>query len=189
LLAVLAFALAACGPAGSDLPVLGNAPDFALLDQQGRTLSTSDLRGRVALVNFIFTTCADICPMLSASMQRTQEKLRADGLLGSRAVLVSITVDPQRDTPPVLAAYAERFGADPEAWRFLTGNPELVRQLVNEGFKVGAMPGQAGEPGRDIVHGSRFVLVDSKGQVRAYLPGDNFDVEGAVREVQRLSRE
>lgn len=187
--AALLALMTACGPSGSALPVLGTAPDFALLDQQGRVVTAGDLRGRVALVDFIYTTCTDVCPLLTASMQQTQERLRAEGLLGGKAVLVSLTVDPQRDTPAVLAAYAERFGADAEAWRFLTGNPELVRRLVNDGFKIGTAPGQTGTPGRDIVHGSRIVLVDKQGRIRAYLPGDGFDVEGAVRAVQRLSRE
>lgn len=188
-LAVIMAALlaAACAAPKSELPEYGAAPAFTLMDQQGQTVSSDDLRGRVALVSFIYTSCTDVCPMISASMQRTQERLKAEGLLGTKAVLLSITVDPVRDTPPVLAAYADRFAADPANWRFLTGNPEVVRRLVHDGFKQGVEEHPGAAAGREIVHGGRIVLVDSRGQVRAYLPSDAFDVEGAVREVKLLA--
>ena len=188
--AALALLSSACSLAGeaSALPTLGTAPDFALLDQQGRTFSSAELRGKTVLVSFIYTSCIDECPLLSSAMHTAQERLRQDGLLGSKVALLSITVDPRRDTVAALAAYARQFQADPDAWRFLTGPPEQVLQVVTGGFKMAAEPGDASRPGRDILHSSRVALVDPAGKIRAYFPAAPFDVEGALRAARLLAK-
>ena len=157
---------------GEDLPIYWDAPSFALVDQRGDILRTADLEGRIWVASFVFTHCVDVCPLISARMASLQEELRAEGLLGRQVRLVSFSVDPARDTPPVLAAYAARFGTGtPKEWAFLTGNPpEAVHRLVQEGFHLTAMPMPAAPndsaPGYQIAHAPRLVLVDREGRVR-----------------------
>src|SRR5712672_1749970 len=102
------------------LPVVGPAPEFALTTQSGQRISLTDLRGNVLAVTFIYATCKDTCPILTAKMVTLQHRLGAD--FGPRVRFVSVTVEPEVDTPTVLKAYAERFGADPAGWSFLTGS-------------------------------------------------------------------
>lgn len=193
LLAVAALVLAAGtawqltrDDASSDLPVYWSAPDFSLVDQNGEPFERSDLRGQVWVGSFIFTHCASVCPVISARMAELRDELRAEGLLGASVRLVSITVDPARDTPDVLRRYADRFGGSPpEAWAFLTGEPpSAVRRLVQEGFRVTAMlprnaraesggaadateVGEATDAtGYQVSHSPRVVLVDRDGRVR-----------------------
>src|SRR5947209_444191 len=94
------------------LPDFWPVPTFQLIDQQGRTYRSDELAGRAALFSFVYTNCTDTCPLLTATMAQVQGQLRADGLLGSKVQMVSVTVDPDRDSSAVLAEYAERFHAD-----------------------------------------------------------------------------
>jgi protein SCO1/2 len=183
----LAFAVA-CRPA-SALPDLGPAPEFSLVDQRGADFRSSDLAGKVVVGNFIFTTCTDICPLLTGTMAQLQSRLDQAGLLGSKAMLISISVDPQRDTPEALAEYAERFGADYAKWRFLTGDAAQIESLLVTGYKIGAP--FRGPPGPDgqaqLAHSNRFVVIDPAGRIRAYPRGDELDVDQIVEEVRRLA--
>lgn len=177
----------ACQPQSS-LPILWQGPEFALTDQTGRPFASSDLAGKVVVANFIFTNCTDVCPLLTGTMARVRDELRSARLLGDKAVLVSFSVDPEHDTPAVLAEYGARFDADPAEWKFLTGERRQIDDLLTLGYKVGApprvpMPGA----GPEIVHTNRFVLVDAQGQVRALLHGDELDVPQLVEEVRRLA--
>jgi protein SCO1/2 len=183
---------------GPDLEVLWDAPAFSLTDQLERPLRSGELRGKVVVANFVYTSCQDICPGLSAEMQLLQGRLREDGLLGERVQLLSFTVDPARDTPAVLRAYAERFRADPSAWRFLTGPEDQLVPLIVDGFKLGvrALPlaGSAhaghtdGSEPAQITHSGRFVLIDREGRVRATYDGTELDRERVLRDVRRLLR-
>lgn len=151
-------------------PVLWTAPPFALVDQTGDTLRADDLQGTVWVASFVFTHCADVCPTITARMARLRDSLRAEDLLGE-VRLVSFTVDPARDTPEVLAAYATRYGRSPPSeWAFLTGSPpETTWRMIQTGFRLTAMP-MEGEPhptiGYQIAHAPRLVLVDREGRVR-----------------------
>jgi cytochrome oxidase Cu insertion factor (SCO1/SenC/PrrC family) len=115
------------------LPVYGALPDFALVERSGRPVRRSDLEGKLWVASFIFTNCADECPPMTAEMAR----LQADVAAVEDIRLVSITVDPERDTPAVLSRYAERFTANPERWLFLTGDKEAIYRLAREGFHLG----------------------------------------------------
>jgi protein SCO1/2 len=119
------------------LPVYGSVPEFSLTDRSGRPVGGSDLRGKVWIANFIYTHCPDACPLQSAQMARLQADFAAEGDLR----LVSITVDPARDSPDVLSGYADRFGALPGRWLFLTGDREAIYRLAREGFRLGVMEG------------------------------------------------
>jgi protein SCO1/2 len=111
------------------LPTIGPAPDFALTSQDGAPVSLGDFRGKVLAVTFIFTSCADTCPLLTAKMAHVQDALGAD--FGARIAFVSITVDPERDTPAVLKDYAKTFGADLKGWAFLTGTPAAIDDVTD----------------------------------------------------------
>jgi protein SCO1/2 len=147
------------------LPVLSQVPEFALLERSGRGMSLADLIGRVWVADFIFTHCAGPCPLLSANMQALQAPLRKY----KDARLVSFSVDPERDTPPVLSEYADRYLADEDRWLFLTGEKPRVYAVIREGFQLGV--GGVEEGTDQIMHSLRFALVDKKGRVRAYYDG------------------
>lgn len=136
------------------------APSLALTDQAGQPFSSNSLKGRVWIVNFIFTSCAGTCPGMSAKMAALQQRLPVE------IPLVSISVDPKRDTPPVLAEYALRYAAQPGRWSFLTGPEEEIRRITQQGFRLGMAEG--GSPEEPIIHSVRFVLVDREGMIRGY---------------------
>jgi protein SCO1/2 len=195
-LAGVALALAATGwlllrqqqrtEVTAPLPVLGQLPGFRLVDQAGTAVSASDLRGRVTVVNFIFTRCPTVCPVFTMKMRRVQDRT-AD--LGDRLALVSFSVDPAHDTPARLAAFASKHGADPRRWRFLTGPEQEVRAAVERGLKI-AMERRGNLPGGvpDIVHGGHFVLLDADLAVRGYYDGsDGERIEALLRDARRLA--
>jgi protein SCO1 len=175
-----------------ELEVYGSAPPFQLTDQTGALFSTQDLAGRAALVDFIYTHCTDACPMLSANFSEAQRKLADQRLLGSKAVLLSVSVDPMHDTPAVLSEFGQRFKADPATWKFLTGDFDAVWDVVT-GFKVQTRPPRppvdAPAPGgTELTHTTRIVLLDPQGQVRAYLNGDDATPDEMVDAVRRVIR-
>lgn len=184
---VIVLLASTCGGPGDaeELPVLWEAPDFALADQSGDTLRTEELRGTAWVTHFFFTSCEGVCPATTARMRTLRDSLAADDRLGEEVRLVSISVDPARDTPPALRSYAERFGGSPPSeWAFLTGSsPEAIRRLLQDGFKV-----TAGRPPADadttasyqVNHSPRLELVDPDGRVRATYDATE---PGTIREV------
>ncbi len=190
-LGLAAAMLAGCGAAAEDLPSYGAAPSFALTDQHGQPFGSADIGQRATLVSFVFMTCTEWCPVLSPKLREAQEQLRAEGLLGSKVLLLSITVDPQRDTPDALAAYARRYAADPRHWRFLTGPPEEIQRVVVGGFRVGLLrPAPTARASAavplTITHSNRFVIVDAAGQIRSYLRGEEVTPAEIVRTVRQV---
>jgi protein SCO1/2 len=168
------------------LPVLSFVPNFNLVERSGSAISLSDLSGKVWVADFIFTHCAGPCPLLSLQMGALQEPLKE--LEDVR--LVSISVDPERDTPEVLEAYSRRYNADPEKWLFLTGEKADVYQLIRKGFQVTVDNTPEDEASDQIMHSLRFALVDRKGQVRAYYTGSDSDLaDRLVPDVKRLLQE
>lgn len=151
-------------PALEELARYGPAPDFSLVERSGRPVSAGDLRGRVWIADFIYTTCQDTCPLQSRSMAALQADLKGHGDLRS----VSITVDPLTDSTALLAAYAERYRADPDRWLFLTGEVEQIRRIIQDGFRLSAAPVDGATPDPVVFHSSRFVLVDRDGEIRGY---------------------
>jgi len=137
------------------LPVLGEIPQFELLNQQGRKFDRSSLDGHVWVADFIYTNCEGPCPRMSSRMHGIQNAT------GTAVKLVSFTVDPQRDTPQALAEYGRKFAADDARWTFLTGDAATLDKLDHDAFKLGNV-------GAGLDHSTRFVLVDRKGRVRGY---------------------
>jgi protein SCO1/2 len=170
LLAWPGLALAHEGKQEGRLPVIGEAPDFTLISQDGGPLSLSGLRGKVVAVTFIYTYCPDTCPLLTDKMARIQDRLGAD--FGSRIAFVSITVDPERDTPQVLRQYAENYGADLRGWHFLTGEAAAIADVER---RYGVVARKA--PDGSVDHTFLTSLIDSKGNLRVQYLGYRFDPE------------
>jgi len=143
----------------------GLVPDFRLTERGGSTVTLADLRGKVWLANFIYTECTETCPLQSLQVQRLQKEF-----VGSADIrFVSITVDPGHDTPEVLRRYAERYGADPGRWLFLTGPKPAIYGLAKDGFKLGvsdASPAaQGGVPGWPLGPAPAFASHGSGGLI------------------------
>jgi cytochrome oxidase Cu insertion factor (SCO1/SenC/PrrC family) len=174
----------------SELPRLNDVPPFILTERSGRNITNQDLRGKIWVADFIYTTCPGPCPLVTAGMAKVQEAVADD----SRVQLVTFTVDPQDDTPEVLAAYATKFGADPNRWWFLTGPEKPLYDLIKNGFYQAVQDnhGQPLEPGQFVVtHSTRLVLVDADGVVR----GASYDGLGSegranlLRDIKTLEKE
>lgn len=151
-------------------PVLGQLGAFALTNQDGLSFGTPQVAGSVLLVNFVFTRCPSVCPVLTKTMSQIQGRLKGTG---KSIQLLSISVDPEHDTPAVLKAYAKTFGARHDTWNFLTGNKEDIRKLIVDNFKSALEYPVSSDtsdmsPAFDIAHGEHFVLIDQIGRIRAY---------------------
>lgn len=148
------------------LPALGSVGSFSLTDQAGRPVTEATLRGQVWAAAFFFTRCPTVCPRITRRMKDLQHAAAKGGV---KLQLVSFSVDPDNDTPEVLNAYAQQYGAKLESWRFLTGDLEVVRRTSEQGFKL-ALDGKAtvGAEHLGLFHGSHLVLVDGSGQIRGY---------------------
>jgi protein SCO1/2 len=186
----VALAVVACQQPRPQLDNFGKAPDFTLTDQTGAPFSSSALSGKVTLLDFIYTHCTDACPLLSATYQQTMRRLEDEKLLGTKAMLVSLSVDPTHDSPSVLAEYGQQFKAEPSTWKFLTGEWDQVYDVVT-GLKVATRPPRpavdAPAPGgTELTHSTRIVLIDPQMQVRAYLEGQDATADGLVKAVKRV---
>ena len=164
------------------LPTIGPAPGFALTDQAGQRVSLADLHDKVLAITFIYATCKDICPILTAKMAMLQRELGAD--FGPRVRFVSITVEPEIDTPAVLASYAKAHGANPAGWSFLTGSPAQIKDVVK---RYGAFAKRQ-KPG-DVDHLFLTSLIDRRGNLRVQYLGYRFQPDEMLRDVQALMRE
>lgn len=141
------------------LPFLGYVPEFTLTDTSGKNFESQNLAGKIWVVDFIFTSCGGPCPLLSSKMATLQSEFASE----SNFHLISISVDPERDTPDVLLEYAKRYQAT-KSWTFLTGKNDEIQNLLVKGLKIGS----GEEP---IYHSTRFVLVDGVMRIRGYYDG------------------
>jgi len=185
----------------SSLPVYGEIPEFSLIDAGGGTVTRQSLMGSVWVADLIYTRCTDTCPIQTANLVRIQREFKAS----KDFRLLSISIDPGHDTPPVLKRYAAKHGADLARWYFLTGPMKSVEKLVTKGLHlpfikpgqpaVGRMlspsllagllspaPAYAHDGPHDnpkgenlIPHSSRFVLLDRKAQIRGYYHSDKLE--------------
>src|SRR3954469_6147235 len=118
-----------------ELPVLADLPQFSLLDEDNKPVTRDDLLGRVWITDFVFTTCADACPRMQSKMRSLQERTRPPSQ-GGTIGLLSVSVDPERDTPERLRGYARLYGQRKGQWRYLTGNPREIERTVVKGFHI-----------------------------------------------------
>ena len=161
-----AFLISQLKPATAPLPVYGSVADFALTNQSGQPVTLAGMRGKVWLADIIFTRCPGPCARMTKQMKELQDALPA----ASAAQLVSLTTDADFDTPPILQKYAERFGAQPGNWQFLTGDKRAIASLAIDSLKLTVLEKPAAErtsPEDLFVHSTIFVLVDKQARLRA----------------------
>jgi len=176
LLAVVGLASSCSKP---PLPDYGLVPPFALTDSNGQPFDSQTLDGKVWVADFIYTNCPGPCPRMTSQMHQVEQQV--NGL--KDVSLVSFSVDPDRDTPAALTAFAHRFGGPTAQWYFLTGSPATLHLLARDVFKIG-----------DLIsvmdHSTKFMLVDKTGRLRGYY--SSFDQEGIpalLNDVKRLRKE
>ena len=149
-----------------------------MTDSAGRSFQGEQLQGKVWIADVIYTNCPAECPRMTSEMHRLTQQLQGDS--GIR--FVSVSVDPERDTPPVLNEFAHRFAAPTPQWTFLTGSPGMVHLIAYQTFHVGDVLGK-------IEHSTKFVLVDKRGYLRGYYSAfDPADMTGLVRDARELER-
>lgn len=158
------------------LPVLGSIPQFEMTDSSNEPFGTEDLSGNIWVADFIFTTCAGPCPVMSTGMADIHNMFLDEQDIRT----VTYTVNPDYDTPDVLAAYAERFKADTDQWHFLTAPYEEIQSIIQNGFKMGDI--------EDIVfHSTKFALIDREMNIRGYYTGtESSEVEKLIKDIKNL---
>jgi protein SCO1/2 len=194
-LATLAFLLAlwyrqtALVARDEALPVIGEvATNFTLTTQWGDKLSLNDLKGKVWVAYFFFSTCPSICPVMNHNMTAVQEAIRDN----PDVLIVGFTVDPETDTPEVLRRYGTKFGVQKGKWYYLTGERALIYRVARQSFKLAAEPAPSGQSDstHEFIHSEKFVLVDRQGRIRAYYTGtDKTSVQQLIRDIQKILRE
>jgi protein SCO1/2 len=161
-------------------------PDFSFINQDSMVISNEDYKGKVFVVDFFFTTCPSICPMMSRNLVELQEEFREFENFG----LASFTINPQHDTPTVLKKYAENYGISDMDWHLLTGDLEQVYDLANTGFNIYAAIDDQAAGGFE--HSGMFALIDKQGYIRSRI--DDFGnpiiyYRGTISEEQKTNDE
>ncbi|MCI1694384.1 SCO family protein [Aneurinibacillus aneurinilyticus] len=164
------------------LPTLDRAPSFTMSDMYGKPVSLRDSDGKVRIVSFHYTHCPDICQATNFNLIRVQQKLKEQGVLGDKVLLMTITFDPKRDTEQMLQKYTSSQGIKSEGWSFLRGTQEQTDQVL-QGFKV-----LAEDQGNGIfMHSNNLFLVDGNENIRAiYKMGSSMDNEQIVKDIHNL---
>jgi len=178
----LAFAAAEATP-GKDagLPRIGPAPEFTLVDQDGKAFSLRDTHGKVAVVTFIFTSCSSTCPLLTAKLVSIQRNLGRDA---PNVFFAAITVDPLSDTPATLKKYAQAHSADPAGFAFLTGSLDQIEDVVRRYAVFRKV-----QPTGDVDHTFLTSLIDRSGTLRVQYLGTRFDPGEFTRDIRSLLKE
>ena len=140
-------------------------PDFSFMNQNEEFIGRAEMEGKITIVDFFFTSCPSICPIMSKEMERVNDRFRDE----PRVQIMSISIDPEYDTPEILKSYADRHNAIPGKWHFLSGPKEETYQLAKCGFVLPILDGN-GVPD-DFVHSDKFVLIDEHGRIRGYYSG------------------
>ena len=164
------------------LPKIAPAPEFSLTSQDGGRVTLADFRGKVVAVTFIYTLCTTTCPVLTPMMSFVQDQLGSN--FGTKIAFVSITVDPERDTPQVLKEYAQAFDANLAGWAFLTGTPDAIRDVTRR-YGVFASKTANG----DVDHTFLTSIVDPRGFLRVQYVGVRFDPDELRRDLLSLLQE
>ena len=149
-----------------ELALISKAPAFELLNQDGNTITDKFYNDKVYVVDFFFTTCPTICPKMTKNMLKVQNKFYGNPNFG----IVSISINPNNDTPQVLKDYAKEYGATLKNWHFLTGDKDYIYTIANSGFTLYAGENSQAEGGFE--HSGSFALIDKKGNIRSRF--DNF---------------
>jgi len=161
---------------------------FSFLDQEGNMITQEDVRGKVYVVEYFFTTCGTICPKMNKQMQRVHKAYKRNKDVN----ILSFTVDPETDTVEQMKRYASQHGADATQWHFLTGNKDSLYRLARTSFFV-LKPAEAenqGDVGSDFIHTNNFVLVDKQMRIRGYYDGTSAkEVDKLIHDIDHLLKE
>lgn len=167
------------------IPVIKPMPDFTLEKLDGTPFQLAKTDGKVRLISFIFTNCPDVCPATTAYMVQMQDELKQKGLFGSRVEFLSISFDPQRDTPEVLQEYADRFRIDQSGWHVIRGEEAAV-QNVAKSFGVGVMK----QPDGSYLHTMVTFLLDKDRNLRKlYGMGADMKPDEIMKDMELLAGE
>jgi protein SCO1/2 len=173
----------------AELKKFVTVPPFALTERSGRAITNHDLAGKIWVADFIYTTCPGPCPIITTNMAKLQDAVARD----PQVQLVSFTVDPDTDTPSVLAAYADAYKADPNRWWFLTGPKKPLFDLIQNGFLqvIQDNTGSPPQPGQyKVTHSTYMALVDGDGNVRGFYDGVDADGRAELlRDIKTLEKE
>jgi protein SCO1/2 len=170
------------------LPILYETKDrvtsFALVNQEGKTVSDKNLEGKILVVDFFFTHCPSVCPRMTNNLKKIQ-----DGFATDTTVLInSFSIDPERDSTKRLAQYAQKFNVTGKGWNFLTGSKQEIYLLARKGFYITATDGDGGAD--DFIHSDKFVLVDKKGRIRGFYEGiEPSAMPQLVKDIRKLETE
>ncbi len=162
--------------------------EFSFTDQNGKQFGSKDLKGKIYVAEYFFTTCGTICPRMNAEMQRVQQAYKGN----DQFKILSFTVDPETDSVAQMKLYADGHGADPKQWHFLTGEKTDLYKLARRSFFV-LKPAEAanqGDVGSDFIHTNYFVLVDTQKRIRGYYDGtDSQEVDKLIGDIGKLLEE
>ena len=159
-------------------------PSFSFIDQDGEVVSEKDIENKIAVIDYFFTTCQSICPIMSTQMERIANEFSNDPQL----IILSHTVDPETDTVEVLRKYASLHAANSKQWKFLTGKKEDLYSLARKGYLLDAQEGNGGE--EDFIHTQNFALIDTKRRIRGFYDGtDSVEVSKLIRDIKILKQE
>jgi protein SCO1/2 len=202
-LCVLVFALIGCRSTLPSRP----GPAWDLKDQDGAAFGSANLRGKVALVTFVYTNCPTVCPTLTAQMRRLQDEFKRDGTFSQRVAFVSMTVDPKRDTPEKLKAYATQFGVDFAGWTWITGGQAQLEPIwqaygVVAYLDLTSLKADASDSAHshhdassaakfnpdvyEVTHTVKTILLDKHGNIRAEYKGTELPRERVLQDVAAL---
>lgn len=162
--------------------------EFSFTDQNGKPYGSKDVKGKIYVAEYFFTTCGTICPIMNSEMRRVQAAFPGN----ERFKILSFTVDPETDSVAQMKNYADGHGADPRQWHFLTGDKKDLYKLARRSFFV-LKPAEAqnqGDVGSDFIHTNYFVLVDGQKRIRGYYDGtDSKEVDKLIVDIQKLLEE
>jgi protein SCO1/2 len=195
-LPVTAYAIFDLYESRTKLPVIGKTTEingqmaehhiqnFNLFNQDGKTISLNDWKGKIVVANFFFTHCPVVCPKMTAGLKKVNTRYYND----DEILINSFTVDPERDDPVQMKKYAERFKISPAKWNLLTGDKKEIYKLARNSFMIVATDGDGGPD--DFIHSEKLVLIDRTGRIRGYYTGtDDKEVNKLLRDIKRLKYE
>lgn len=172
------------GPVDENEKVNHRVSNFSLISQDGKTITQKDFDDKIFVADFFFTTCPSICPRMTGQMQRVYEKFNDN----ADVMFLSHTVNPEKDTPAVLAEYAKKHNASSSKWIFATGDKKQIYDLARNSYLVDASQGDGGDD--DFVHTQNFALVDKDKRIRGYYDGtDEKEVDKLIAEINVLLKE
>jgi len=158
---------------GSKLPVARDAAPFSLEDTDGTTVTLENTNGKVRLLYFFFSHCPDVCPPTTFLLSQVQNRLKDLGVFGDKVMLLSVTIDPERDTPERLREFAGKFEADFSGWKFLRGEEKATADLAKQ-YDILVTKDSEGNFG----HSNLYILIDQNGKIRKWISVNGYILEG-----------